>query len=125
MLSARQRALGAIKVGDIIYGLSGGGNGKLLLVYQADETSFRARHVTSQSWAEFGRDGKSRPIPTGGTCTIVSTAALPPEEYDVAIGLDHKMRTAKEYPDAVLTKAEIQLILHHDEFFMAHLLPDE
>ena len=53
------------------------------------------------------------------------SAALPPEEYDVAIGLDHKMRTAKEYPDAVLTKAEIQLILHHDEFFMAHLLPDE
>jgi hypothetical protein len=122
MLSRRQ-ALNQIKVGDIIYGLSGAGNGKLLLVYQADETSFRARHVTSQSWAEFGRDGKSRRIPTGGTCTIVSTAALPPEEHDVALGLDRKMRTAKEYPDGVLTEAEIQLVLNHDKFFKAHPLP--
>ena len=56
-------------------------------------------------------------------CTIVSTAELPPEQRQVAIGLDRRMASNPEYPDSRLTKDEIRLVLDHDEFFEAHLLP--
>lgn len=120
----REKALRAVKVGDIIFGLGAGGQEKLLLVYAADETSISARHVTSQTTVEFNRDGESRQVEGGGSCTIVSTAALSPADHQVAIGLDRKMRTGKDYPDFVLSKAEIQLILSYGEFFKAHPLPD-
>ena len=124
MNSARKNALDAIKVGDVVYGVSGGGNEKLLLVYEVNDDGFSARHITSKSWAEFDRNGHSKPIASGGSCTIVSIAALPAEEYKVALGLDLKMRTGKEYPDFVLSRAEIQLILTYGDFFRAHPLPE-
>ena len=124
-MSLRAQALNAVKVGDVIFGIAGGGQEKLLLVYEADDTGFWARHVTSQTTARFGRDGETRWVHDGGSCTIVSTAPLPPEQYEVAIGLDRKMRTGKVHPDFVLSKAEIQLILTHESFFKAHLLPTE
>jgi hypothetical protein len=122
--STREDALNAIKVGDVIFGISAGGNGKLLLVSQASQTSIFARHVTSQSRAEFGRNGKSRWCEGGGSCTIVSTAILPPEEYAVVIGLDRKRQQARGGADQRLTKAEIQLILTYEDFFKARPLPD-
>lgn len=122
-MTSRTQALDAVTSGDLIFGIAAGGQEKLLLVYDADEDGFWARHITSQTTVRFGRDGESRWVEGGGSCTVISTAALPPEEYEVAIGLDRKMRTAKEYPDAVLTSAEIRLILTHAEFFKASLLP--
>lgn len=124
MASERQRALAAVAVGDVIYGVSGNGNEKLLLVVETNETGFRARHITSGSWAEFDRNGDARPIGTGESCRIASTAALPDEDHKVAIGLDHKMRTGKDYPDFVMSKAEIKLVLTYGEFFKAHPLPE-
>jgi len=124
MSSARQAALNAIKVGDVICGVSGSGQEKLLLVYEAGERTFLARHVTSQTSAEFGRDGEALPIPEGGTCTMISTAKLPPREYQVAIGLDRKARTAKKLSDLRLTKDELQLLRTYRDFFRTHPLPD-
>lgn len=40
MLS-KEQALRDIKIGDIIYGIAGGGQPKLLLVYEADRRAFR------------------------------------------------------------------------------------
>jgi hypothetical protein len=125
MSTARQRALNAIKVGDVVYGVSDSGQEKLLIVYGASKHSFLARHITSQTSAEFGRDGKSRPIPAGGTCTIVSTAALPPQDYEVALGLDRKMRTARELTDYRLSGAEKRLILTYGDYFKAWPLPED
>lgn len=125
MASERQRALDAVRVGDVIYGISGNGNEKLLLVYEADERGFCARHITSGSRAEFDRNGQTRNIATGGSCRVMSTTTLPEKDYKVAIGLDRKMRTGKAYPDFVLSKAEIQLILTYGVFFKAHPLPEE
>jgi hypothetical protein len=124
MTFERQRALDAIKVGDVIYGISGNGNEKLLLVYEANAESFLARHVTTKTSAEFGRDGVSRPMASGGSCTIASTAALPPEQYRVAIALDHKVRTKAKKDGYNLTEAEIQLLLTYGDFFRAHPLPE-
>ena len=125
MTSERQRALDAVSVGDVIYGISGHRNEKLLLVYEADEQGFRAVHITSRSRAEFDRHGRTRHGVGDGSCRIVSTAVLPEDDYKVAIGLDQKMRTGKAYPDFVLSKAEIQLILNYGTFFRANLLPEE
>jgi hypothetical protein len=124
MSSARQQALDAIKVGDIIFGLGAGGQEKLMLVYKIHQDSIFARHVTSQAVIEFGRDGKSLHVPDGGSCTIVSTATLPDGQYSVAIGLDRKMRTGKDYPDFVLSEAEIGLLLSKGDFYRAHPLPE-
>ncbi len=116
-------ALRNVKVGDIIFGIAAGGQPKLLLVYEAGKTEFWTRHVTSQTRVRFGRDGQSRWAEGGGTCNIVSTAKLPPEMYEVAVGLDRKFAAQPEYPNSKLTKDEIQFVLNHDKFFKAHLLP--
>ena len=123
MTSARNLALEAVRVGDVIFGIAAGGQEKLMLVYGADKDSISARHVTSQTTVEFGRDGRSRHCEGGGSCTILSTAKLPPDDYRVVIALDRKMRTGKAYPDFVLTQDEIQLILTYDRFFKSHPLP--
>eukprot|EP01035_Chromulina_nebulosa_P043952 gene43952-biopygen30077 len=124
MTSARQMALKAVKVGDVIYGVSGKGNEKLLLVYKRTDTGFFARHVTTKSWAEFDQNGHTLPDRTGGSCTIASVAALTPEQYRVAIGLDHKVRTKAKEEGYNLTPAEIDLILTYGAFFKAHPLPE-
>jgi hypothetical protein len=120
---ARQQALAAIKVGDVIFGISAGGRGRLLLVYETTQDEFFARHVPSKARAKFGRDGLSRWCQGGGHCTIVSTAALPQEQYDVVIGLDRKRQRAGADVDQRLSKAEIQLLLTVDDFFKARPLP--
>jgi hypothetical protein len=123
MLSVARQALRNVKVGDVIFGIAAGGQEKLLLVYDADADGFSARHVTSQTKIRFGWDGKSRWAEGGGSCTIVSTARLPADMYNVATGLDRKFAAKPEYPDSILTKAEIDLVLNHDKFFRTHLLP--
>jgi hypothetical protein len=122
--SARKRALDAIQVGDVIFGVGASGDGKLMLVYKADDRSIFARHVTTQTWVQFDREGKSRLIPTGGSCTIASTAQLPSDMHQVALGLDRKMRTAKQLSDLRLSKVEKTLLLTFDDFFKARPLPD-
>jgi hypothetical protein len=122
-MTSRQQALRAVTVGDVIFGIGAGGQEKLLLVYEADQEGFSARHVTTQMTFRFDRDGRSHPYADGGQCTIASTAALPPEAHEATVGLDRKIRTGKEHPDFMLSQAEIQLLLTHGEFFKARLLP--
>jgi len=125
MRSAREQALSAVKVGDVIFGLGAGGQEKLLLVYKVDQNGIFARHVTTQMELRFDRTGRTEPLPDGGHCTILSIAALPVADHEVAIGLDRKMRTGKEYPDFVLSKAEVQLLLAKGDFYRAHPLPND
>jgi hypothetical protein len=122
-MPSRTQALNAIKVGDVIFGLGAGGQEKLLLVYRADSSSFSARHVTTQMTFRFGRDGRTRTYADGGYIEIVSTARLPADQYDVTLGLDRKSAARPDYPDSILSKAEITLLLTHPKFFKAQLLP--
>ena len=95
-----------------------------MLVYKATPSAIFARHVTTQTMVEFGRDGRSRRCEGGGSCTIVSAARLPAEAHDVVLSLDRKMREATELSDFRLTKAEIQLLLTKGEFFLSRPLPE-
>jgi hypothetical protein len=122
-MSLRAQAPDALKAGDLIFGLGAGGQEKLLLVYRVDHQGFSARHVTTQMNFRFGRDGRTRVYADGGYITIVSTARLPPELHEVALELDRKFAARPEYPDSVLTKAEIHLLLTHKKHFDANLLP--
>ncbi|MEP7242013.1 MAG: hypothetical protein ABI697_14100 [Devosia sp.] len=124
MSPAREEALSAVKAGDVIFGVAAGGQEKLLLVYAVTPTSISARHVTTQMLLTFGRDGRTRPVPGGGSCVITSTAALPAKNRAVVLGLDTKMRVGRDYPDFVLSKDEIELLLTYDTFFKANPLPD-
>ena len=123
-MSTRLQALSAVTVGDVIFGLGAGGQDKLLLVYEVDHSGFSARHITTQMAFKFGRDGKTRGNAKDGYVTIVSTAKLTSDMYEVALGLDRKFAARPEYPDGILTKAEIQLLLTHKRFFEARLLPE-
>ena len=123
MSSAERQALKDVQAGDVIFGIAAGGQEKLLFVHEADDDGFWARHILSQTRVRFGRDGMSRWAEGGGSCTIVSTAKLPPDMYAVVLGLDRKWASPPEYPDSILTKDEVQLVLNHDKFFKAHLLP--
>lgn len=96
-----------------------------MLVYQADRATIRARHVTTQTDVEFGRDGKSTRVEGGGSCTIVSVRPLLPETHEVVLGLDRKMRLG-QFPDGFkLTGAEVQMLLDVGDYFKADLLPAE
>ena len=122
---SRAQALRSVTIGDVIFGIAEGGQPKLLLVYDADNDGFWARHVTTQTTARFGRDGRSRWAPDGGSCTIISTARLPQDMYETALGLDRKWALKPEYPDSVLSQAEIRLLTTGRAFFEANPLPDE
>ena len=124
-MSPRAQALNGVTVGDVIFGMGAGGQEKLLLVYEADQSGFSARHVTTQITFRFGRDGKTRVYADGGYITIVSTARLTPEMLDAALGLDRKCAARPEYPDSKLNTAEMQLLLTHVAFFKANLLPPD
>ena len=123
MIASGAQALAAIKTGDLIYGLSDGGRTDFLLVYEANASNFWARNIPNETTFRFDRDGEGRRIEDGRKCTIISTAALPPEQYQVAIALDRRMGSKPEYPDTRLTEDEIQLILAHARFFEERLLP--
>lgn len=123
MRPPRNQALDAIEAGDVIFGIAAGGQEKILLVYKADETHVFARHITTQTKVKFDRNGNSQRTWDGGSCTIVSTAALSTDDYETAIGLDQKMRTAKELTDLRLSEAEIRLLLTIPDYFKARPLP--
>lgn len=120
---SRERALGSVKVGDLIFGRGAGGQDKLLLVYEADPSGFSARHVTTQVIYRFDTDGVSETDADGGYVTIVSLAGLPPALREVALGLDRKFAGEPEYPDTILTDAEINLLLNCARYFEADMLP--
>lgn len=122
-MSSRAQALKAISAGDLIFGLRGNGRPDLLLVDSVDDVAFLAQNIFNRAHFGFGWDGEGRRVEDDQACTIVSTAELPPEQRQVAIGLDRRMASNPEYPDSRLTKDEIRLVLDHDEFFEAHLLP--
>ena len=122
-MPTRDQALNAISVGDIVFGLGAGGQEKLLLVYKTDRDGFSARHLTTQMTFKFGRDGKTGVRADGGYIQIASTAKLPPDMHDVALGLDRKWAARPEYPDTILSKAEIRLLLSYAAFFKANPLP--
>lgn len=122
-MTSTSQALQAIVTGDLIYGLRDDGRTDLLLVYDADAFNFWARNIPNETIYKFGRDGQGRRMEDDRQCTIVSTAALPPEQYQVAIALDRRMGSKPEYPNSRLTEDEIQLILTHARFFEERLLP--
>ena len=60
-----------------------------------------------------------------GSFTIASTASLPVADYEAALKLDHRMQNAKQHPDWVMTRPEIDLLLRYPEFFKGHPLPED
>ena len=98
MSSARQAALNAIKVGDVICGVSGSGQEKLLLVYEAGERTFLARHVTSQTSAEFGRDREALPIPEGGPARSSRLPSCRHASIRWRLGWIGRLEQPKSYP---------------------------
>ncbi|GEM_PF-865243 len=123
MIASGAQALAAIKTGDLIFGIRDDGRTDLLLVYYTNASSIWARNIPNETTYKFNRDGQGRRIEDDQPCTIVSTAALSPEQHQVAIALDRRMASRPEYPDCRLTEDEIQLMLTHDRFFEERLLP--
>lgn len=124
MRATRAQSLAAVKQGDIVYAIAAGRQEKLMLVYETTPDTIFARQVTSGTKVEFGRDGRSKKVQGGGSGVIVSVAQLPPDQYEVAIGLDRKAGTAKELTDFRLSDAEKHLLLTMSEFFRSRPLPE-
>lgn len=119
----RADLLGRVEPGDVIFGIAEGGQEKLMLVHETTTSSIFTRHVTTQTEVEFGRDGVSRSTPDGGSCTILSVAPLPPDQYSVVVGLDRKMRLA-QFPDGFrLSSEEQRVLLNVPAYFKANPLP--
>lgn len=123
--SERRRKIAAVGIGDIVRGEKRNGRPLLLLVYDADDAVIRTRRVTTGEKIDFDRDGRSLPYSAMNGSTITSTARLPSRDHQVAVGLDHKMRSAKALTDLGLSEAEIDLLLTIEAFFAADRLPEQ
>lgn len=121
---SRSQVLAGIEAGDVIFGIAAGGQEKLLFVYRTSPDKIFARHVTSQSKAEFDREGKSTYCEGGGSCEIISAAPLPPDRYNVVVGLDRKTRLMHSLEQLRLTDTEARLLLEIDDFYRAWPLPE-
>ena len=108
-----------------VFGIANDGLPKILLVYRTTKESIFARLVTSQTKMVFNRQGHSTFVDHKYTCSIVSAAPLPVNEYNVVRGLDRKMRLAYSPGDGRLTGPEKRLLIGIDEFYKARLLPAE
>jgi len=122
-VTERRDRLDDVQAGDIIRGRKRSGRPLLLLVYEADDAVIRTRRVTTGETFDFDRDGQCRQHSDNERCIITSTATLPPADYQVALGLDRKMRAAKELTDLALSEAEIDLLQKVDAYFEARPLP--
>ncbi len=91
------------------------------MVYEAVAETFWTRHVTSQTTARFGRDGKS----SGGRWWIMHHRLDGPlHRRCVPLRSDWIASSRRpDYPDSIMSKAEVQLVLTHDKFFKQRLLP--
>jgi hypothetical protein len=125
MALSRWEALQAVKTGDVIFGIAPNDRELLLLVHDADDAYIHTRVIPTNVPISFRRDGESWRTLDIGSFTIASTALLPSEDYEAALKLDHRMRVAKQHPDWVMTRPEIDLLLRYRDFFNAHLLPAE
>ena len=125
MAQSRWEALQAVKTGDVIFGRAPNDRELLLLVHDADGAYIHTRVIPTKVPISFRRDGESWRTLDMGSFTIVSTATLPTADLEAALKLDHRMRVAKQHPDWVLTRPEIDLLLTYKDFFKSHPLPDD
>ncbi len=121
----RDQILDSLERGDIAFGVSSAGQGMMMLVYDRTETTIFARHVPSQTKAEFDRAGQSRPIEGIGTITIKSAAPLPPDTYSIVLGLDRKMRLMHSIKHIRLTEDEKRVLREVESFYGERPLPED
>lgn len=124
MSKDRDRILNAIEPGDIVFAIANDGSPKVLLVYATTKHTMSARLVTSQTRIVFGRDGLSRSVDGNYTCVIASAAPLPPEPYNIVLGLDRKMRLIHSLDHVRLSEDEKRVLLELEAFYKSRPLPD-
>jgi hypothetical protein len=121
----REQILGKLEKGDIAYGISSSGQGMMMLVYDRSATTILARHVPSQTKAEFDRNGLSAAIEGVGTITLTSAAPLPPDTYSTVLGLDRKIRLMHSVEHIRLTDDEKRVLQEVGDFYAARPFPED
>jgi hypothetical protein len=124
-MKRRDQILAKLEKGDIAYGVSTSGQGMMMLVYDKSATTILARHVPSQTKAEFDRKGLSKPVEGVGTITLTSAAPLPPETFNIVLGLDRKMRLMHSIEHIRLTDDEKRVLREVDDFYAARPFPED
>lgn len=125
MGETRDHLLNAIEAGDIFFAVASHGDPRIMLAYRTDENTIFARLVTSQTKMEFARNGTSKFVDGDYTCTIVSVAPLPANEYSILRGLERKLRLSHSLDQARPTEDEKDALLNVVKFFKAWPLPEE
>jgi hypothetical protein len=121
----REKILGRLERGDIAFGRSSNGQGMMMLVYETTPTTILARHVPSQTKAEFDFQGQSKPIDGTETITLTSAAPLPAVTYGIVLGLDRKMRLMHSIKHIRLTEDEKRVLREYEEFYAARPFPED
>lgn len=127
----RGTLLGNLAPGHIFHAEARNGASMICLVLSINETSIRARRVTSQEALEFDRrTGKTEVGEERIPCVINSVAPLPSEIHDVFLALDRKFGqiTQKDWdePDLArtkLTEAEKKALRFVGPYYASNPLP--
>jgi hypothetical protein len=111
----RKTLLAKLDIGDIFHAESPGGASLICLVLSVDQTTIKARRVTTQENLEFDRrTGVTVADNEGVPCVIDSVAPLPAKIHDVFLELDRKYQKYRPDRDPErfkLTDAEKKALL--------------
>jgi len=122
-MASLKNALDNIAVGDIFHAESPNGASLICLVLSVTDTIVCARTVTTQLYLEFGR---KTGIATFGDaavpCTVDSVAPLPPDVYNVMLGIDLKFRTKKDPEQLKLSSAEKRALVFVASYYATNRL---
>ena len=130
----RKTLIGDLNVGDIFHAEYPNGASCICLVLSVNDTSIRARRVTTQENLEFDRQtGIERDDSAQSLAVMNSVAPLPAEIHDIFLAMDRKFRARMAMDeksrfelspeDRKLTDAERKAFRFVDTYYSSNLLP--
>jgi hypothetical protein len=109
-MADQQTKIGRLTVGDIFHASSSKGTSLICLTVAVTATTIRARRVTTQENLEFDRQTGVERCDDGAASKIDSVAPLPPDVFNIILGIDRKYRLLQDPKQAKLTDAEIKVL---------------
>ena len=123
----RETLLRSLDIGDIFHGESTYGVSLICLVTHVDESTIRARAVTTQLLYQFDRN-TGKVLWCSGTDSITgsidSVTPLPSDIHNTLLGLDRKMRLEHDEERFKLSQAEKKALIFVGSYYQENQLPD-
>ena len=122
-MADRSTQLRSLNGGDIFHAECPNGASLICLVLSVDDSTIRARRVTTQEHLEFDRTtGATNDGDRRTPCVINSIAPVPPQIHEVLLGMDRKSGSERDPERLKLTEDEKKALVFVGTHYPANLL---